>query len=170
MDELKTAYRIKTQVTLPATGMLAANGEVRVITTGTQAGLWLYGPTARWSMMAGFNTISLDSGVLAGAAVTLVGAIPAGSLLMGVTAQVTVAITGSATWDLGVTAATTRYGDNLAPALGTTCNIANYLAAFTAPIYHPAAMDVIITDDGANPFTGGRILIRLYTFTFPLPV
>jgi len=172
VEAIKTAYRIAVVPSLPA-GQLAGNGEIRVIPSGSQGGVWICSAGNVWRYMAAMLVTALDSGVLAGNAVTLAGVIPANCLLMGVTAQVTVAVTGSATWDLGDDVDGDCYGAALAPALGTQANVNTYDAGLAAPIYNRAAAlrsDIIITNDGANPFTGGRILIRIYSLVFPYPV
>ena len=167
-----TALRLAVTPNLPAA--LVGNAEVRAIVAGSQAGFWFNGAGNAWQRIAGMTVTNLDSGVLAGAAVTLAGVIPANCLILAVTAQVTVAITGSANWQLGDTAVVTRYGAALAVALGTQANVTTYLAALVAPMFNSAAAgpltDIVITNDGANPFTGGRILIRIYSLAFPSPV
>jgi len=87
---------------------------------------------------------------------TLANVIPAGSLVLAVEVRVTEAVVmggGGTTFDVGVAGATTRYGENILIAAGTTTTLANALAA-SSPFYYPAATNLVLTGD-AGTFTGG---------------
>ena len=97
------------------------------------------------------KTVELD---LSGATTTWTGAIPAGSMVIGVSGRVTEAITGATTFNVGVAGTADRYALNRAVTLGTTFNMANGTA--TAPVIYTSATDVVVTAN-VSDFTGGKL-------------
>jgi hypothetical protein len=99
---------------------------------------------------------------LTGATVTATNLIPANSILLGVTARVTTAITGATTFDIGDGTTANRFGDDVAIALNTTSNQVIAPAAFTA------ANNVVLTANGSN-FTGGAVRLTAHFMTLVAP-
>lgn len=97
-----------------------------------------------------------ETGVLAGATVTLTGLVPAGCILLGITCRVTTLITGAATWDAGDGTTADLFANDMALAAGTTSGLADHKATWTAPKVYLAAGDVVFTANGGN-FSGGKI-------------
>jgi len=85
--------------------------------------------------------------------------IPAGVILLGVTTQVTEAITGAASYNVGDGAMPDIYGGAIATVLGTTSKLADHTSD---PLrWMPASEDVEIGAVGGN-FTGGKLLITVH--------
>lgn len=129
------------------------------------------GPTGFVAGNGGFGAINTLTGVssaLSGATSTLI-QIPAGSLVLGVTARVTTAITsGVATsWSLGTVATPTLWGTTLAFTLGTTVTGTNYVL-FTAPIMYPTATNIIATAN-AGTFSAGVVRVQVYYMNYTAP-
>lgn len=176
-----TAFRIGVNPSLPIAlpSGLVGNAEVRAIVIGTQAGLYFLGNTPyvaapAWQRVLAATMTPVDSGVLAGNAVTIPNVIPLGHLLLAVVAEVTVVITGSTTWDLGDNVDPVRYAAALPPGpVGVAANIETYGPLALGPLWNSnnaAITDLLITNDGFIAFTGGRITIRIYSLVFPWPV
>ncbi len=106
---------------------------------------------------------------LSGASVDSVGLIPAGSLVLGMTARVTTVITGATTWDLGVVSPldVDAFGAALALAADTLVDLTDITQA--SPLFYAAAADVRLTANGSS-FTGGdvRITVHYLQLTAPL--
>jgi hypothetical protein len=99
---------------------------------------------------------------LTGATVTATNLIPANSILLGVTARVTTAITGATTFDIGDGTTANRFGDDVAIALNTTSQ--NVIA----PALIAAATNVVLTANGSN-FTGGAVRLTAHFMTLVAP-
>ncbi|RMH53208.1 MAG: DUF2793 domain-containing protein [Alphaproteobacteria bacterium] len=84
-------------------------------------------------------------------------AIPAGSQVLGVSARVIEAITGTATsWSLGVTESPDRYGSGLGVALNS------FASGLTGtPVSYYADTDLILTANGGD-FAGGTVRIAVH--------
>lgn len=98
--------------------------------------------------------------------------IPAGSLVLGVTARCLGAVlTGSETWSLGVSGATTRYGTTIARASGTTTTLANHLTS-ASPIYYASETAMVMTGSSGNWGTGtggNQIRVCIYYISVTAP-
>lgn len=101
-----------------------------------------------------------------GASATAASFIPAGALVLAITARVITAITGPAGFDLGDGVIVDRWGNSILTALGTTVDVTDYTSS--ALQLYPAANDVVITSDGVD-FTGGevRLIVNYIDFTAP---
>jgi hypothetical protein len=99
---------------------------------------------------------------LTGATVTATNLIPANSILLGVTARVTTAITGATTFDIGDGTTANRFGDDVAIALNTTSN------RVIDPALVTAATSVVLTANGSN-FTGGAVRLTAHFMTLVAP-
>ena len=102
-----------------------------------------------------------------GATETWTSAIPAGSIVLGITARVTELITGATTIDIGDTD-TDLFIDGMAVALNTTANIANSNATFAAPKIYQAQTDITITGIG-GAFIGGKLRLVLHYLDLTAP-
>jgi len=98
----------------------------------------------------------------AGATETVSGAIPAGALLLGVTARVTTAITGATSWDLGISGGDLDlFGAALSIDAGTTVDPLYYTNAAALPAFYQDGADLLLTANGA-PFSGGIVVVTVH--------
>jgi hypothetical protein len=95
--------------------------------------------------------------------------IPAGSLVVGVTARVTQAITGVDSIDIGPYGGTVDlWGHAVGTSLGTTSNLANGTA--TTPLIFTALSYVTITGNGGlGHFTGGKVRLTVHYLKLTAP-
>jgi len=133
------SMEIRNQLTILAT----ANGDATTILRNT-------------------TTVSTPSG----ASATAASFIPAGALLLAITARVITAITGPAGFDLGDGVIVDRWGNSILTALGTTVDVNDYTSS--ALQLYPAANDVVITSDGVD-FTGGNVRLTAHYIAFTAP-
>ena len=96
---------------------------------------------------------------LSGASVTASNLIPAGAIVLGVLVEVTTAITGATSFDVGDGATANRWGDNIAITLGTKTDLTDTTDT-SVPIF-PAANNVVLTAVGSN-FTAGAVRITVH--------
>jgi hypothetical protein len=82
--------------------------------------------------------------------------IPAGCILLGVTARVTVAITGTSTFDIGIAGTLAKFGDDVASTAGTT------RIGSVTPELIAAATAVRITPDTTPSDAAGRVRVTLH--------
>lgn len=102
-----------------------------------------------------------------GASQTIVGAIPAGALLVGISVRVITAITGPATFSVGDGVDVDRWAAGIPVGLGNTARGTAQTSA-VVEFFGTTAGDIVITSDGVD-FTGGevRVIIHYITFTAP---
>jgi hypothetical protein len=86
--------------------------------------------------------------------------IPANSIVLGVSCRVTTAIPTAATFDLGITGTTDRYGNDISVNLGTT-----YSALLNGFIYYAAATKLLITPDVQPANNNGRLYLEVFYLT-----
>lgn len=100
----------------------------------------------------------------AGGSSTVTGAVPANSVVFGVTGRVTTAIGGSvSSWSLGVPGSTNRYGSGL----GTGQN--SYALGLTgAPVTYYTAEDLVLTADSGS-FSGGEVMLAVHGLVIQPP-
>ena len=96
---------------------------------------------------------------LSGATVTATSLIPAGSMVVGITARVTTLITGATTFDIGVSGAVDLFGDAIAVAKDTTTDLTDTKAA--TPMNATAAVNVLLTANGSD-FTAGAVRLTVH--------
>ena len=110
------------------------------------------------------RTIEIDHVIGAGATSNVPFALPAQSVVFGVTGRVTTAITGTATgFSLGVAASSNRYGSGLSLPQGS------WLRGLTGtPVTYYGSEDLILTAEGGN-FAGGEIRLAVHCLQFALP-
>ena len=83
-------------------------------------------------------------------------------MVMGVTARVTLLITGATSFDVGISGGDTDlFLDGIAVALNTTGDLANSNAALTTPIIYQAATSILVTAVGSD-FTAGSLRLTLH--------
>ncbi len=96
---------------------------------------------------------------LSGSSVTAAALIPAGAIVVGVTAKVLTAITGATSWQLGTAADPDRFAASGGIALGSTTDSRNWTSG--AMECFLTATDIILTANGAN-FTAGSVYIAVH--------
>ena len=104
-----------------------------------------------------FTTLQTSQAVaasLSGGTVNVGNLLPTGSIVLGVTARVTQAITGATSFNIGWSGDPNAWGDSIAIALNTIVNASNYTIA-TVPIFSSGA-NLTLTSNGSN-FTGGSV-------------
>lgn len=129
------------------------------------AGVWSV-PSGGGGGGSGGGEVSLlefDHALSGGGAQDTSGLIPAGSLVLGVTARVLGEISGVAGWSLGVPGAPMRYGTGYGTAagLGLRC-------VTVAPLAYVADLPFRITPEGGD-FTGGSLRLRIHRLALDPP-
>jgi hypothetical protein len=101
---------------------------------------------------------------MSGATITWSNAIPAGSMVFGISARVTTLVTGATTMDIGESGGDTDlYIDGMAVAADTTADIANSNAALTGPKAYQSTTSILVTAvGGAANFSAGALRLTLY--------
>ena len=128
--------------------------------------VWVVGAMALSANNAAmvFEVLEIEHSIVAGATDTVVAAIPAFSIVFGVTGRVTSAITGALTsWRLGVAGSDNRYGSSLGIAQGSWVR-----GLTSAPQTYYSATDLLLTGEGGD-FAGGdvRLAVHLMNLTIP---
>jgi len=103
---------------------------------------------------------------ISGATASFASAIPAGSLVVGVSTRVTKAITGATSFGIGDGTDATRWGTTRPITLGSTSDLAQI--TISSPIYYTSATDIVLTANGGN-FTDGDVRIVLHYFEITPP-
>ena len=154
---------------------VATNGASRVIlgagtTVTSQAGvvqdMSSYGGTVGGA--AGVIKQKETTLTLAGANTTWAAAIPAGSILLGVTGRIQTAITGASGIQVGVTGDLTRFKNGDGTAVGTTFGPASQAATEVSPKWYFGATAIVVTARTAN-FTGGTLRLVITYMDFGVP-
>jgi hypothetical protein len=112
-----------------------------------------------------FATIhEAEATIMPGATVTVPGIIPEQALVIGVTARVTQAITGTlAAWSLGVPGSPNRYGSGLGLPLAS---FARGLTGTPVAYYSPS--DLLLTAEG-GVFGSGKVLLCIHCLSVMPP-
>lgn len=109
------------------------------------------------------DVVEVAHDLASGASSTVAGAIPAGSVVIGVSARVEQAIGGAASWQLGVAGSADRYGSGLGVAVNS------FAAGLTGqPQAYYADTDLVLSATGGD-FTGGRVLIAIHRLAIRPP-
>lgn len=119
---------------------------------------------------ASVNLKSIRASTTLSGATTNLAQIPAGAIVLAVTARVTTTITsgdGATSWTWGDGTTADLYGTGVAFASGTTANGTGYNSAFTPKIY-TSATDTVATATGGT-FSGGVIETFIYYFDVTAP-
>lgn len=104
------------------------------------------------------STIKIDN--MSGTQDFASGAIPAGSVLIGVTAVVTKTITGPASLHLGDGSSTTLFASSMGLTAGTAITVADS-NGFTSPKVYTVATSIVATSTGVA-FTGGDLVVEAW--------
>ena len=108
--------------------------------------------------------IELDHVVASGATSTVSGAVANGSVVIGVTARVTTALTGSLTsWRLGVAGSDDRYGTGYGTALGSWAR-----GLTSGPLAYYSETDLILSAEG-GVFDSGDVTLAIHLMRLELP-
>lgn len=108
--------------------------------------------------------LEFDHTLVAGASSTIAAAIPAFSIVFGVTGRVTTAVTGTlGSWKLGVSGADNRYGSNLGLAQGSWVR-----GLTSAPQTYYATTDLLLSADGGD-FAAGSVRLAIHYMQLDLP-
>lgn len=101
--------------------------------------------------------IEIDHVIAPGSESAVVGAIPAGSVVTGVSGRLVAAVTGTASgWSLGVAGAPDRYGSDMG------IGVNSYVVGLTGqPQAYYADTDLLITAEGGS-FAGGEIRFAVH--------
>lgn len=131
-----------------------------------------FSTTVKWagaathSELAVLNSTTQITGTLSGATVTLAGAIPAGSIVVGVSTRVTTAITGATSFSIGDGTTAGAFGSAIAVASGTTTTNANWTIS-NAPVY-AAGANIVLTANGGVFLSGVvRVTVSYIACTAP---
>lgn len=127
---------------------------------------WVEGAGALSVNGAGFvhRSLEVEHAVDAGATSSLGGALPANTVVYGVTGRVLADIGGAATFEIGVAGSSNRYGSGIGTGAGA------WLRGITgSPLAYYNATDLVLTANGGN-FDGTgviRLAIHLAELTLP---
>lgn len=128
---------------------------------GWQAGAVALSPHGAGLML---RVVEFDHALGVGARSVTTGMIPAGVMVIGVTARVTEAITGTATsWSLGTTGALDRFGSGLGLAAGSYAR-----GMLGAPMTYWSAEALTLTAAGGD-FAGGALRIAVHFMDIGVP-
>lgn len=127
---------------------------------------WVLGALTLGMMGSGLSArvAELEVTVTAGATVVTNLQIPAGAMVIGATARVSQALTGSlTTWRLGTPGADNRFGQGLGKAMGSWAR-----GVLGQPVTYFNAANLVLTAEGGN-FSGGRVKIAAHWLALRLP-
>jgi Protein of unknown function (DUF2793) len=112
------------------------------------------------------EVIEIDHVLAAGPSDTVLAALPAGAIVLGVTGRVTGAISGTLTgWQLGVAGAANRYGSGLGLGLGSWVR-----GLTSSPQAYYADTDLLLSGEGGDFAAGSiRFAIHLLRLNIPMP-
>lgn len=149
----------------PARGMRAfvADRGVAAIHDGAA---WILGALTLGTFGAGLlaGMTEAEVTVTAGGSFNTGVAIPAGVMVIGASARVTTALTGTlATWQLGTTGALNRFGEGLGKGLGSYAS-----GMLSAPMTYYNAANLLMTGQGGN-FSGGKVRLTVHWLELRLP-
>lgn len=149
----------------PTAGLRARN-----LATGREAihsgKAWIEGAVTLSATGAGMiaGLAEADVTLTSGASVTTTLAIPSNCLIIGASARVIEAITGTCTsWQLGTTGALNRFGSGLGKPLGSFAR-----GLLSAPMVYANSDPLIATATGGT-FTGGRLRLAVHWWELRLP-
>jgi hypothetical protein len=113
---------------------------------------------------ARFDVIEFDHEIVAGGAHMTLTAIPANSMVFGVTGRVVDELTGTMTdWQLGISGSTNKFGSGLGTGVGSYV-----LGMLSAPDTIYGALPLLLTPDGGD-FSSGTVRLCVHVFSMTLP-
>ncbi|MEO1306549.1 MAG: DUF2793 domain-containing protein [Pseudomonadota bacterium] len=114
---------------------------------------------------AGFEILSFEHDVAAGASDITAISIPANAMVFAVSARVTSTITGSlSNWQMGTGGACDRFGSGLGLGLGSFAN-----GVLSQPLTYYSDTPLILTAEGGTFDGGGQLSIAIHYMRFALP-
>ena len=128
--------------------------------------VWIVGAVAVSvnNAVTAFEVVETEHTITAGATSTAIAAIPAFSIVLGVTGRVTGAVSGTlTTWRLGVASSDNRYGGNLGVAQGS------WVRGLTStPQTYYSDTDLLLTGEGGD-FAGGTVRLAVHLMNLTIP-
>lgn len=108
---------------------------------------------------------------LSGATTSWNSSLPAGTIILGVTARVTELITGATSFDVGVSGGDTDlFLDGVAVAAGTTADLEDANASFTAPFVNSSLGTILVTAVGGTvSFSAGKVRLTVFYIDLTSP-
>ncbi len=127
---------------------------------------WVEGAGALSANGAGFvhRAIEVDHAIGAGATSSVVGVIPANSVVYGVTGRVISAIGGAASFQIGADGSVDRYGSGIGVAAGAWAR-----GLTGSPLTYYADTDIVLTSVGGNFDGTGVFRLAVHTAELTLP-
>lgn len=127
---------------------------------------WVAGSGAMSANGAGFlhRSVEMDHDVAPGAVTSVLGLIPANTVVYGVTARVLTAIGGASGFEIGVSGANDRYGSGFGTAAGSWAR-----GITGTPLTYYSATDLELTALGGNFDGNGQIRIAVHFAELTLP-
>jgi len=111
-----------------------------------------------------FEVLEIEHTVTAGTTNVVVGAIPAFSIVLGVTGRVTTTVTGTLTaWRLGIATSDNRYGSGLGLALGAWVR-----GISSSPLTYYSDTDLQLAGEGGD-FATGNIRLAIHLMRLDIP-
>ncbi len=147
----------------PQTGWQGWSGGTRVQFDGVD---WIEGAGALSVNGAGFvhRTIELDHAVAAGASSAVSAAVPANTIVYGVSGRVLSAIGGATSFEVGVSGSTDRYGSGIGVGAGA------WLRGMTgSPLAYYADTDLLLTAQGGSFDGSGTLRLAVHFAELTLP-
>jgi hypothetical protein len=120
-------------------------------------------PVSPGGALTALRHVEIDHTVVAGATSETAAFIPDKAIVLGVTARVSVAITGATSWSLGVTGSPDRYGSGFGVGLNA---FAHGVTGSTVAYFGGSSL--LMTSAGGN-FTGGEARIAVHYFELSPP-
>jgi len=120
-------------------------------------------PVSPGGALSALRQIEIDHTVDAGSASQTTPFIPDKAIVLGMTARVTVAITGATLWSLGVTGSPDRYGSSIGTGLNSVAN-----GVTGSPLAYYGGSSLLLTAAGAD-FSGGEVRIVAHYFELSPP-
>lgn len=146
-------------------GWRAWNAEAGVPVTFDGLG-WIEGAGAMSPNGAGFvhRSVEVDHGVGEGAVSAVSGFIPGDAIVYGITGRVLQTIGGAASFEIGVSGSTNRYGS------GFGVSAASWARGITgSPLTYDAATDLILTAGGGSFNGSGVVRLAIHYAELTLP-
>lgn len=147
----------------PRPGWQAWSGACRIQFDGVD---WIEGAGAMSASGAGFvhRTVDVDHSLQTGASSVVAAAIPANSIVYGITGLVLNDIGGATALDIGVSGATDRYGSGIGTVTGS------WLRGLTgSPLAYYTDTDLVITSQGGSFDGTGAVRIAVHFAELTLP-
>ena len=127
---------------------------------------WAVGAGSMSANGAGFlhRSVEVDHALTAGAASTVAAAIPGNAIVYGISGRVLTAVGGPATFEIGVSGSTNRYGSGIGTGAGS------WLRGITGtPLTYYADTDLVLTATGGSFDGTGTLRLAMHYAELTLP-